>query len=309
MINILFCSSPDDWERYKSPLRAACHKIGLKSKLQNDMPPDEVDYIILANHGALINFLRYKRLKAVLNLWAGVEHVTKNPTLKVPLARMVDPAMTQGMIEWVTGHVLRHHLGMDAHINAAPGEWTQNVPPLAWQRNVTVLGLGELGYRCAQTLAQIGFIVRGWSRSQKTVSGIESYHGEHGLVAALTGVDIVVLLLPATSDTENILNAKTLSILNTGAILINPGRGRLINDDALITALNCRQVSHATLDVFRTEPLPSDHPFWHHPNITVTPHIASDPRPDSASQVIAQNILRAETGKPLLHLVNRQLGY
>ncbi|MCY4305700.1 MAG: glyoxylate/hydroxypyruvate reductase A [Aestuariivita sp.] len=309
MLNVFFYSSTANWERYKSPLRAAFKKIGLKVTLRNDMPSEEVDYIILSNNNSLINFLPYKRLKAVLNLWAGVEHTAQNPTLQVPLTRMVDPAMTQGMIEWVTGHVLRHHLGMDAHINAVPGEWNQKAPPLAWQRKVAILGLGELGYPCAQTLAQIGFIVHGWSRSPKLINGIKSYHGEDGLVAALTGVDMVVLLLPATYETENTLNAMTLNALKTGAVVINPGRGHLIDDNALISALNCGQVSHATLDTFRTEPLPSEHPFWHHPKITVTPHIASESRPDSASQVIAQNIQRAETGQSLLHIVNQQLGY
>jgi len=119
----------------------------------------------------------------------------------------------------------------------------------------------------------------------------------------------VILLLPDTPATNNILNADTLAMLPKGARIINPGRGPLIDDAALLEALDSGQVGHATLDVFRVEPLPADDPYWAHPNVTVTPHIAAETRASTASQVIAENIRRGEAGEPFLHLVDRSLGY
>ncbi len=120
---------------------------------------------------------------------------------------------------------------------------------------------------------------------------------------------MVITLLPKTADTENLLNAERLGWLAKGAFIINPGRGPLIDDQALLAALDTGQIGHATLDVFRIEPLPADHPFWAHPHVTVTPHIAADTRPDSAARVVAENVRRGEMGEPFLHLVDRSRGY
>jgi glyoxylate/hydroxypyruvate reductase A len=189
------------------------------------------------------------------------------------------------------------------------GVWRNHVPPLACDRSVTILGLGALGQACGAALAQLGFPVTGWSRSAKDVPNIRCLHGAHGLQQALSDAQITVLLLPLTDHTENIINDRTLDMLPKGGVIINPGRGPLINDDALLNALKSGHISHATLDVFRTEPLPPEHAFWAHPQVTVTPHIASETRPLSASRVIAQNIQRSEAGQPLLHLVDRVAGY
>jgi glyoxylate/hydroxypyruvate reductase A len=245
----------------------------------------------------------------VLNLWAGVEDVVGNPTLNVPLARMVDHGLTQGMIEWVTGHCLRHHLGMDAQITCQDGEWRKSVPPLAQDRPVTVLGLGALGLACARALQDLGFPVTGWSRSPKTLEGLQTYSGDQGLPSALRQAQVVILLLPDTPETRNVINETTLSLLPKGAFLLNPGRGTLIDDDALLAALDDGRLRHATLDVFRTEPLPQSHPFWSHPHVTVTPHIASETRPVSAAKVIAENVRRGVAGEEFLHLVDRSRGY
>lgn len=308
--NILFAARTERWSEYEAPLHTALKEAGVTDyTLALDLSPEEVDYIVYAPNSALQDFTPYSRAKAVLNLWAGVEAIVGNPTLHLPLARMVDPSMTQGMVEWVVGHVMRHHLGMDAHITAAPGTWEPKAPPVAWDRTITMLGLGELGGACARSLAQIGFDMRGWSRSEKQIDGIACYHGESGLRDALSGAQGVVLLLPKTPQTENTLNAETLSWLAPGAFVLNPGRGPLIDDIALLAALDAGQVGHATLDVFRTEPLPQEDPYWHHPNVTVTPHIASETRPFYAARTIAENIRRGETGAPFVHLVDRDLGY
>lgn len=307
--NILFAALTPRWQEYRPTLTRALEQVGLEFDLRTEFPPEQVDYIIYAPNSPVQDFTPYTRLKAVLNLWAGVENVIGNQTLKVPLARMVDHGLEQGMTEWVVGHVLRHHLGMDAHITGQDGTWRPNAPPLAKNRPVTVLGLGELGRASAAALYTLGFPVTGWSRSAKQINGIACEHGKAGLSIALKDAEIVVLLLPNTAETTNILNTDTLALLAKGAFIINPGRGTLIDDDALLMALNSGQVGHATLDVFRIEPLPAEHPYWAHPNVTVTPHIASDTRADTASEVIAENIRRGESGEPFLHLVDRNLGY
>ncbi len=308
-VQVLFAAKAERWVEYEAPLQQALSEAGVDAHLACDIAPEDVEYIVYAPNSEVQDFSIFPKLKAVLNLWAGVETVAPNPTLKAPLARMVDHGLTQGMREWVTGHVLRHHLEMDAHIVNPAHLWEPKAPPLAQQRPVTVLGLGELGADCAQTLAGFGFPVRGWSRSAKKIEGVDCYHGDAGLEAALSSAEIVVLLLPDTPATTNVLNAQSLAWLAKGAVIINPGRGPLIDDDALLEALNCGQIAHATLDVFRVEPLPRDHPYWAHPNVTVTPHIASETRTWTASQCIAENVRRGEAGAPFLHLVDRSVGY
>ncbi|WP_264212450.1 2-hydroxyacid dehydrogenase [Leisingera thetidis] len=307
--NVLFAGRADSWPVYGPLLKAECARLGVKADLRNEFAPEEVDYIVYAPSGPIRDFTPFTRLKAVLSMWAGVEKIVPNAPPSVPLARMVDSGLEQGMTEWVAGHTLRYHLGMDAHIHGQNGRWDPRTPPLAKNRSVTVLGLGALGTASAKALAALGFQVSGWSRSQKEVEGITCHAGPEGLKDALAKAEILILLLPDTAATENTLNADTLGWLPKGAKIINPGRGPLIDDDALLGALDRGQVGHATLDVFRVEPLPPEHPYWAHPNVTVTPHIASETRESTAAEVIAENIRRGEAGEPLLHLVDRSLGY
>lgn len=309
MLKVLFSAKPAAWDEYETPLTRAFEAAGLQVDLARDHAPSDVDYIVFAPNGPVTDFTPYVKTKAVMSLWAGVETVVGNHTLTQPLARMVDHGLTRGMVEWVVGHTMRHHLGMDTHILGQDGVWRLDYPPLAEARPVTILGLGALGEACGQALNTLGFPVTGWSRNPKDVSGIKCLHGEAGLTEALTGAQVVILLLPSTPATENTLNVDRLALLAKGAFIINPGRGPLIDDDALLAALDNDQIGHATLDVFRVEPLPTDHPYWAHPKVTVTPHIASTTRPDTAAQIIAQNIKRGEDGLPFLHLVDRNAGY
>mgnify|MGYP003361699965 CR=1 FL=1 len=306
---ILFASKSERWTTYEEPLRRALDALGVEYRLGTDFPPEEVDYIVYAPNSGIEDFTPFTRLKAVLNLWAGVEAVVGNPTLRVPLARMVDFGLTQGMTEWVVGHSLRHHLGMDAHILGQDGIWREGAPPLARDRRIGLLGLGALGIAAGTALARLGFPITGWSRSEKSVEGITCRNGDEGLRDTLAQADILILLLPDTPATRNVLDAEAMARMPQGAVVINPGRGTLIVDEALIAALDSGHLGHATLDVFRTEPLPPEHPFWAHPKVTVTPHIASETRPDTAAEVIAENVRRGEAGAPLLHLVDRDLGY
>ena len=308
-LKILFSASRKNWSEYKAPLEEAFASVSLDYDLRTSFAPGEVDYIIYAPSSSLQDFSPYTSLKAVLNLWAGVEGVAFNKTLKVPLARMVDSGLTSGMVEWVTGHTLRHHLGIDKHIHGQDGVWRSYVPPLAKDRVVTILGLGTLGTACGTALRSLGFNVRGWSRRKKSIDGISCFYGNDQIDFSLMDADIVILLLPDTPLTQNILNHHTLNLTKKGAFVLNPGRGPLIDDDALITALDSGQLEHATLDVFRIEPLPENHRYWSHKKVTVVPHKASETRPKTSSQVIAMNIKRAENGNELLHLVDKETGY
>jgi glyoxylate/hydroxypyruvate reductase A len=312
-LTVLFAGPPGLWPRYAPHLRAALAEAGVAATVTDRADdPSAVDYIVTGPGGTVEDFGPYTRAKAVLNLWAGVERITGNPTLTQPLCRMVDPAMTESMTEWVTAHVLRHHVGTDVHVLGQDGLWRHDdarLPPLARERPVTILGFGELGQAAGRALTALGFPVTGWSRSPRAVAGMRCLHGEAGLTEALTGAQVVVTLLPRTPETENILNARTLALTARGAFVINPGRGHLIDDAALLAALDSGQIAHATLDVFREEPLPPAHPFWAHPRVTVTPHIAATTRPDTASRVLAENIRRGEAGEPLLHVVDRTRGY
>jgi glyoxylate/hydroxypyruvate reductase A len=310
-LTIHFSAPPEDWPIYRSDLEAALRDAGISAVVSpSAADPAGVDYIVYAPNDALSDFTPFVRCKAVLSLWAGVERIAGNPTLTQPLCRMVDPGLTEGMVEYVVGHVLRHHLGIDRHILGQDGIWRHEVkPPLARERPVAVLGLGELGRAAAEALRDLRFPVLGWSRSAKSLPGIDCQCGEDGLATVLRRAEIIVLLLPLTADTRNLLNAERLALLPRGAVIINPGRGPLIDDAALLAALGSGAVGHATLDVFRSEPLPPDHPYWAHPRVTVTPHIAADTRAVTATRVIAENIRRAEAGEPLLHLVDRRRGY
>ncbi|MEM9342799.1 MAG: glyoxylate/hydroxypyruvate reductase A [Pseudomonadota bacterium] len=307
MTGVLFAAKSDRWEDYEASLRAAFSEAGVEVDLSTDLAPERVEYLVYAPDSDVRDFGTFPNLKAVLNLWAGVEGVVGNETLRVPLCRMVEPGLREGMVEYVTGHVLRHHLMIDRFL-ARQDRWDYAIPPLARDRTVGILGLGELGAACAEALAGLKFRVLGWSRSEKDL-GVETFSGDQGLRAVLTASDILVLLLPLTRATENVLAAETIALMPEGAVVINPGRGPLVDDDALLAALDSGHLSHATLDVFREEPLPEGHPFWAHPKVTVTPHVASATRAGTAAKVIAENVRRGEAGEPLLYQVDRGAGY
>lgn len=309
-MRVLFAAGAARWPQWEGPLRRACAEAGVEVELVRRAAPASVEAIIYAPTGEPPpDFTAFTNCRLVQSLWAGVERIVTNPTLTQPLARMVDPGLRQGMVEYVCGHVLRLHLGIDAVLAAQTGHWHPVVPPLAGERPVAVLGLGELGGACAQALAGLGFPVLGWSRRPKALPGVECRHGEEGLRAVLGRARIVVTLLPATTATENLLDARRLGWLPMGAMIVNPGRGSLIDEAALLDALASGRVAQATLDVFRTEPLPPEHPFWAHPRVTVTPHVAAETRPETAARVVAENLRRLRDGAPLLHLVDRAAGY
>ena len=172
-----------------------------------------------------------------------------------------------------------------------------------------MLGTGALGGAVARQLAAVGFDVAGWSASGRPVEGVRVLGGAATLPEALARAEILVTLLPATPGTEGLLDAPALARMPKGAAVVNPGRGSLIDEAALIAALDSGHLGHAVLDVFRAEPLPPQHPFWRHPRVTVTPHIAADTRPGSAAKVVAANLRRLAAGEAPLYLVDRSRGY
>jgi glyoxylate/hydroxypyruvate reductase A len=308
---IAFLADRPRWDLWREPLSRAMHEAGIDARLQFGADvPSEVDYILYAPVGQQIDFTTFARAKAVFSLWAGVESIVTDPTLTQPLCRMVDPSLAAGMAEYVLGHVMRHHLGTDSHVLGQDGVWRgREFPPLASARTIGILGVGELGTACASALSPLGFNLLGWSRRPRSIAGIRCLDGREGLKQVLETADIVVTLLPLTAATENLLGAEEFALMRPGSVIINPGRGGLIDDAALLEALDMNRPGHATLDVFRTEPLPPDHPFWRHPKITVTSHIAAATRPATAACIVAENIRRGEAGEPFLNLVDRGEGY
>lgn len=309
MLTLFYAGSDAQWHAYEAAIPHALEASGIAARLTREPDPSQVDYIIYAPNGPLEDFAPFTNAKAVLSLWAGVERIVGNESLTQPLCRMVDQGLAEGMVEYVVGHTLRHHLEMDRHITNHEAKWDPTAPPLARDRKLTVLGLGALGTAVARALKALNFNVHGWSRSARTVEGIACHHGPEGLRDALEGAQIVVTLLPNTPQTENTLNTGTLALLAPGAHVINPGRGTLIDDEALLAALDTGRVGHATLDVFRVEPLPPEHPYWSDPKVTVTPHISAETRASTAALVIAENIRRFEAHEAPLYLVDRAQGY
>ncbi|QUS37201.1 2-hydroxyacid dehydrogenase [Falsirhodobacter algicola] len=238
-------------------------------------------------------------LKAIISIGAGIDHLLEDAALPdVPVIRTVGTDLTQRMNEYVALHVLRHHRGMPA-LRAAQAQrrWQPVVMPAAPDRRVGVMGLGNLGAAAAGLLAAIGFDVAGWSRSPRAVPGVRGFAGEAGLAPFLEGTEILVNLLPLTEETRGILDAGLMARLAPGAALINAARGPHLVEEDLLAALASGQIGGATLDVFHVEPLPPEHPFWTHPGVTVTPHVASLIDPPTGSRIIARNLrIFEETG-------------
>ena len=310
-INILF--SADD--RHRAVWLPTLQQTFTDYELDFDLvsatnKPANIDYMIHSPDGKINDFTPFINLKAILTLWAGVEDIINNPTITCPLVRMKDPGMIEGMVEWVTAQVLRHHLGMDIHINNTSGAWLKETsPPLARSRVVGFLGLGVLGSACLQAVKALNFQVIGWSRTAKEIPDVQTMHGKDGLTKVLGSADIIAMILPLTRDTADLINHDTLQVVKPGAVLINSGRGGLINETDLLQALNTGIVSHATLDVFKTEPLPPNHPFWQHGQVSIWPHISSETRPQTAALSIARNIARNEKGEAMENIVDLVRGY
>lgn len=252
------------------------------------------------------------RLKAVFCFGAGVERLLAHPEIPpgLPIVRMVEPGLTEGMAQYVLWQVLRHHRRIwELEEAQAEARWAPHLYPAAWDRKVGILGLGHLGLAAARLLALMDFDVRGWSQSAKNEPGVTSFAGATALPAFLDGLDILVCLLPLTPATRGILNGDLFARLAPGAALINAGRGGHLVEADLIPALASGQLAAASLDVFETEPLPAEHPFWAHPRIFMTPHNASDTDPVTGLAEIARQIALHRAGGAFEHVAEKTRGY
>jgi len=252
-------------------------------------------------------------LALVQSLWAGVDRLLADPTLppQVPLARMVDPAMSAAMAEtalWATLALARHFFAYARQQAAAT--WRQLPQRTAAEVPVLVLGQGEMGQAAAAAIARCGFPVAGWSRSGAAAGeGVHALGGDAALGRAAADAQVVINLLPLTTATRGLLDARFFAALPRGAGVVNLARGAHLVDADLLAALDGGHLGHAVLDVFASEPLAADHPFWRHPRITVLPHAAASTDPRSAAAVAAANLRAARDGAPLRHLVDRGRGY
>ena len=245
-------------------------------------------------------------LRLVHGIAAGVDNILCDPHLPaVPICRVVDPYQARAMSEFVMWGALHFHRQFDqALANQRAGLWQVPAQKLASDCTIGVMGLGEIGARVATDLLHAGFTVKGWARSDRTLPGIQSFSGRDALPAFLSGVDILVCLLPLTSETRGLLNADVLRQLNPGAKLIHVGRGEHLVMDALLAALSDGHMDGAIVDVFANEPLLPDDPLWRHPKLIVTPHMAAIASLETIGLQIAENVRRLVRGEPLNNQVD-----
>lgn len=311
MARVLYGGKPASAETWRRALLAL--RLDLDLVISPDAcPPEAVDILLYEPSGPITDLSAYAGVAAIQSLWAGVETLMANQTLPhgPAVLRMVEDGLTHGMTDYVVGHVYRAHLGIAAQEDdQAKGVWGTAHPPLSQDRKVGIVGLGALGRDAAETLAALHFNVSGWSRTQKDIAGIRCLCGPDGFERLLRESEILVLLAPLTPQTENMIAAASLAKMRHGAHIINAARGALIDENALLNALDTGQIATATLDVMRQEPLPPNHPFWTHPRVLITPHIASVTRTETAAKTIIEQVERFETGRPFLHMVDRDQGY
>lgn len=255
-------------------------------------------------------------LRGVFNIGAGVDALVKlrlPDATQAPVVRLDDAGMSVQMAEYVCHAVIRHFREFDAYeADVARQEWSYRKPRRRSDFPVGIMGLGVLGERVSRALAQFDFPVRGWSRSAKTVPGVQCFSGLAGLNDFLAATRVLVCLLPLTPDTESIMRKETLERLLPGAYIINVARGAHLVDDDLMALIDSGHIAGATLDVFRVEPLPAGHPFWAHAKITVTPHTSARTLRDESIAQIAGKIQALHRGAPIASLagvVDLKKGY
>jgi len=271
---------------------------------------EQVEYLIAWQVPA--DFLsRLPRLKVLFSSGAGVDHVDLSAVPgHIPLVRMVEPGIINGMVEYVSLCVLGLHRDFFDYVaHKAARAWLPLEVPPASSRTIGVMGMGSLGCAVLERLSAYGFGLRGWSRSPRRIAGVESFSGTEELKPFLSGCDILVCLLPLTAATEGILNRDLFGALPAGAALVNVARGSHLVDSDLLEALDSGHLSRAILDVTEPEPLPAEHPFWAHPRVFVTPHVASMTQPETAAPILLENVRRHQRGEPLVGLIDRDRGY
>lgn len=307
---LAFASPLDDGGRWAGILTAAVP--GLRFVDATTAPaPAEADYALVFRPRPDF-FRETPRLKAIFALSAGVDGLLSRPDLPadVPVIRMVDPSQAAAMNQFALATCLAELRNLPAYAAQQRDQrWIRHPVRLAADTAVAVLGLGVLGQGMADALAAAGFRVSGWSRRRRDDTGIPCHHGPDGLEAATAQADIVLSMLPLTPETRGLFDRRFFARMKPGAVLINLGRGEQVVEEDLIAALDQGHLGAAWLDVFATEPLPPDHPYWRHPAIRITPHVAGTSRPETAATAVATNIQRITRGLSPLNAVDRQRGY
>ncbi len=250
-------------------------------------------------------------IQALFNIGAGVDGLLQRRLQPgVLVVRLDDAGMSVQMAEYVCHAVIRHFREFDGYeADIAAGQWSYRKPRSRADWPVGVMGLGVLGERVARALSVFEFPVHGWSRTPKAIEGVVCHAGTDRFDTFLSSCRVLVNLLPLTPDTQDILNRKTLARLQPGGYVINVARGAHLVEDDLIQLLDSGHLSGAMLDVFRTEPLPADHPFWQHPKVTVTPHTSARTLRDESIAQIAGKIVALARGEPIAGVVHRDRGY
>src|SRR5258705_12731985 len=307
----------ENWspQRWKSRFDGVCPDRPVVLVPDTSFDPAEVHYAAVwkPNPGELAAF---PNLRVIFNLGAGVDALMADRSLPdVPLVRVAVTDLTARMTEYVVLHVLMHHR-QELYLRESQREkrWAPKSQWVAGAISVGIMGLGTLGADAADALKHLGFRVSGWSRSPRAIDGIDCFHGEAQFDAFLRRTDILVCLLPLTPETRHILNRPLFEKLNRksplGApLLINVRRGGLQYEADILQCLDDGTLGGASLDVYATEPLPVDSPFWTHPKVVLTPHNAADTDADQISQYVAQQIARFEAGGALENVVDRKRGH
>lgn len=299
-------ADPEQWRQ-----RLASYVSDLDMRIWPDVgDPADID-MALVWEPAPGDLRRYPNLKAIFSTSAGVDHIFVDRNLpNVPICRIVDPYTAVQLSEYSLYYILRFHRRFfEADAHRARNVWEKPTPFETSERTIGILGLGNLGGDIARKVAALGFPVMGWSRTQKAIPGVSCFCGDAGLQEVLNRSHILVSVLPSTPETFGLLDGAKLRQLPRGAFLINAGRGVHIIEQDLLAVLDEGHIERAALDVFAVEPLPAAHPFWAHPSVEITPHMAATANPRTAAAQIGENIRRLLAGEPLLNVVDPERSY
>jgi glyoxylate/hydroxypyruvate reductase A len=315
-LNLIFCSAASNGAAWLAALArafpgASVHACShLPDEAAQAPLPQGIDYaLVWKPPSGLLRQLG--SAKAIFNLGAGIDALAASQTLPagVPVVRIEDAGMAEQMSEYVVHAVLRQYRELDAYAEAQrAGVWHPRARQDKSAFGIGILGLGVLGSAVAAALLSFGFPLAGWSRTRKSVAGVDSYAGNAELDAFLARCHVLVCLLPLTRETRGILDRRALSHLPAGAHVVNVARGALIVDDDLLALVDEGALGGATLDVFHDEPLPASHRFWHHPRINITPHVSAVTLVEESVTQIAAKIARLEVGLPISGIIDRDRG-
>lgn len=271
--------------------------------------PEKVRFVVAWQHPENC-WQQFPNLKVIISLGAGCDGLLNDPYLpsNIMVTRIVDSGLAEQMAEYVLGAILLIKRRFNDYLTQQKNQQWQPLAPIAGKK-VAVLGIGEIGDKVATTLVSFGYQVVGWSRTEKTPRSYQTFYGKAQLANAVANADFVVSTLPLTAETQYLLNAAFFKLLSNNAWLINVGRGKVINEHDLVTALTNNQFQGAILDVMVSEPLAKKHSFWQHPNIVITPHISAITDQKTIIKQIADNYLSMKIGRAFKNIVDFVKGY